>query len=186
MNLVPFRMINYVISSYFFITTSLRSHLLNIFCFRCNSCSSRKNIRVNSWFGQFTHCSLPAILRCILHWSSHSSFLNVVCVETNLSKPTVAKICRQLDMVLCRDVNTNQRKLGGLGKFVLLDESFALKPKVSKYTQLSFLCLIRQIDHLHVKNLYHKHCVVFQAIVLSRDNQALWVELLNCVICKNN
>ena len=98
--------------------------------FRCNRCDTKTSVRANSWFSQFSCCSFNAIFRSILHWTSRCDLSSTVCVEAGISQPTLRKICNQLDVIVCNRLSTFSEKLGGLGKYVVIDESFALKPKV--------------------------------------------------------
>ena len=89
-------------------------------------------MRTGSWFSNYPKIALKTLLEILFNWSCGSAKMNALEVQTGVSRRSLSKIHSNLERIIIKRLNATvqNRKLGGLGKYVVMDESFGLHPKV--------------------------------------------------------
>lgn len=100
--------------------------------FRCNICSKRSSVRINSWFGHHPRIKLRGLFQMISSWSCGPSGVDVLAAQTGTNRRSCSKIFNSFNEAIITRLSytVDSVKIGGLGKYVVMDESFALRPKV--------------------------------------------------------
>ena len=83
----------------------------------------------------------------LIHAFAFEHKIEDVCVEIDLSKPTVIKFYRRLREMVAFECDIENLKLGGLGETIEIDESKFMKVKhgVGKDLKRRLVCILSKI-----------------------------------------
>lgn len=93
-------------------------------------------------------------------WLNGRPSVEKIATELSVSRKTVSRVFKAVDEVMAITVNRviNRKKIGGLGKYVVMDESFGLHPKVSWIGSVrAYKCLAIYLTVVLKHNLYRMH-----------------------------
>ena len=117
----------------------------DIYTWKCTKCDTTCSIRRNSFLQEFK-IPLMKVVK-LIHAFAFEHKIEDVCVEIDLSKPTVIKFYRRLREMVAFECDIENLKLGGLGETIEIDESKFMKVKhgVGKDLKRRLVCILSKI-----------------------------------------